>query len=97
MIPARDVAARALGDLLHQQPMSEAKVRFAWQSVAGPAIARATVVTISAGRELRVTADSEHWRREIARAAAMLHARLADLLGADRIARITVVTKRHTQ
>jgi hypothetical protein len=82
-------AARALRTLLAEQPASEAKVAFAWQMIAGPAIARAATVSWKDGT-MRVRPSTASWRREIIRARPMLLARLRHILGADTIRALVV-------
>ena len=91
MIPARDVAPRALGELLRGQPTSHAKVRFAWSSCVGTSMARATAVRLdTASGTLHVTTDAETWRREVYRSSPMVKRRLAELLGPGTVKRISV-------
>ncbi len=90
MVPAGQCAPRALVPLLRRQPLSQAKVRFAWTATVGAAAGRATTVALRADGTLAVTAETEHWRREAARASATIRVRLAELLGPDIVKRITV-------
>lgn len=71
--------------MLSTQPETPAKLTFAWQVAAGPAIGRATTVTKLDDGRLHVLARSDAWRREIARGRPMLVERLRQLLGADAI------------
>ncbi len=90
MLPTREVAPRALGDLLKRQPMSDAKVKFAWLTSVGPSVARATSVVLDAAGTLRVTTETEHWRREIARSRVVIARRLAALMGAGTVKKLSV-------
>ena len=90
MFPTRDVAPRALGEILKRQPMSDAKIRFAWLSSVGPSLGRATSVMLDSRGTLRVTAETEHWRREIARSRLAITRRLTDLLGAGTVKKLSV-------
>lgn len=91
MIPARDVAPRALGDLLRGQPTSDAKIRFAWTCCVGPSIARATAVRLeSSTGTLHVLTDAETWRREVSRSIPVVKHRLTELLGPGTVKRIAV-------
>ena len=90
MAPAGRCAPRALAPLLRRQPLTPAKVRFAWTATVGAAAARATRVGLRADGTLAVTAESEHWRRETARAGPLIRTRLAELLGPDVVRKITV-------
>jgi hypothetical protein len=75
-------ASRALRTLLADQPASAAKVRFAWQMVAGGPIARASDASWRDG-VLRVRPSTAAWRREITRARPILLERLRHLLGPE--------------
>ena len=90
MLAARDVAPQALAALLRSQPLTTAKVRFAWRAAVGLAMSRATTVNLEANGTLRVAAVGSHWQRETARSAAVVRRRLAELLGRDVIKRIVV-------
>ena len=90
MIPVREVAPRAVTTLLRDQPLTAAKVRFAWGASVGPAMARATAVDLAADGTLHVAADGEHWRKEIARSIAIIVRRLRELLGRGVVKRIAV-------
>jgi len=85
----RDTAAGTLRDLLASQPTTAAKVTFAWQVAAGPAMARAARAEWVTGT-LRLTPRDAAWRREIDRARAMLLARLHELLGPDVVRSIAI-------
>lgn len=62
--------------------MSQDKVEFAWRTAVGPAVARATNVSLK-GVVLQVHTDNEAWRREIEHSAALIRNRLESLLGPD--------------
>jgi predicted nucleic acid-binding Zn ribbon protein len=72
--------------LLARAPLTQEKVEFAWRTVAGEALARATRVRLANG-VLHVEADDRRWLEEVARARAALIPRLAPLLG-DGVVRI---------
>jgi len=90
MIPIRHLTSSVLGAILGRQPLSPAKVRFAWQTSAGAALARATDVTLHPGGTLDVHAASAHWAREVERSRPVLLERMQVLLGRDAVARIIV-------
>ena len=90
MLVARDVAPQAVAALLRGQPLTAAKVRFAWGAAVGAAMSRATTVALAADGTLRVAAAGSHWRRETARSTAVVARRLAELLGPGVIKRIVV-------
>lgn len=90
MIPVRHVASSVLGAILSRQPLSPAKVNFAWQTSTGAALARATDVTLQPGGTLDVHAASAHWAREVKRSRHVLLERMQALLGPDAVTRISV-------
>lgn len=90
MIPARELVVSSIGEALQRQPMSSGKLRFAWESAVGAAMARATEVTVDGDGILHVRANSEHWRREIARSQIVIKQRLTSLLGARTITRLSI-------
>ena len=94
MFSTRDVAPRALGEILKGQPLSDGKVKLAWLSSVGPSVARATSVALDSAGTLRVTTETEHWRREIARSRLVITRRLADLLGAGTVKKLSVKRRR---
>ncbi|HMD33802.1 MAG TPA: DUF721 domain-containing protein [Vicinamibacterales bacterium] len=79
----------ALLRLLQTMPLSDGKVTFAWQTVVGPALQRATAVKLE-DRTLIVETTSLQWRREIHRSSAMILARLQEFLGKDAVTQIVV-------
>ena len=81
MIPARRCADFALSALLKDQPLSEGKVRFAWTTSVGSAIARATSIRLHPDGTLTVRAINEHWRLETIRCEPTIRKRLGQLLG----------------
>jgi Dna[CI] antecedent, DciA len=79
-VQARDCMPGALGALLERQPLTPAKVAFAWQMAVGPALARQTSVRVD-GSILRVRSGDARWSREIERSHAVIIERLRTLLG----------------
>ncbi|HEY7475911.1 MAG TPA: DciA family protein [Vicinamibacterales bacterium] len=90
MQPLRTASTRALQFLLNDQPVTAAKVTFAWQVAAGPAMARATSLAWSDDGLLRVRTRDGAWRREVARARPMIAQRLELLLGPGVVRKIVV-------
>jgi hypothetical protein len=85
-------SVRALRALLANQPVTPAKVTFAWTIAAGAALARNARVTWDGSGVLRLTAVSDQWRAAIVRAKPLLVDRLASLLGAGIVRTIVVDT-----
>ena len=81
MIPVQACVPATIAEILRRQPLSPAKVTFAWRVVVGPAMARATGVAFEARGTLRVTAADRHWKREVEAARPLILARLGELLG----------------
>ena len=85
-----DAVPAALAALLERQPLSPAKVDFAWRVAVGPAVARATQVALDTEGVLVVTTADRHWTREVESARPLVLARLARLLGPNVVSRIVV-------
>jgi hypothetical protein len=83
-----------LRSILDGQPLTEAKVLFAWRIAAGAALARAATVSWSATGTLVVCAESSAWRLELVRAKSVIADRLGGLLGRDAVRRIQIVERR---
>lgn len=90
MIPARECVPKVLSELLRGQPMSEAKISFAWRASVGEVMARSTSVQLDPTGTLRVRANTDHWRRETARSAVIIKRRLVELLGNGIVKRVIV-------
>ena len=76
--------------MLARQPLTPAKVLFAWRVSAGPAFTRAASATFADGT-LSVRTSSAAWRKEIERASPLLKERLSALLGKDIVRWIVVI------
>ena len=81
MTPAHHILPGVLAEMIRRQPLSPAKVAFAWRAAAGAAVARATRVELREDGTLIVLVGDRRWRPEIERAAGMLRPKLAALLG----------------
>lgn len=90
MHPISDAVPATIAALLARQPLSPAKVEFAWRVTVGPAIARATEVELAPDGVLLVTTADRHWSREVESARALILARMVRLLGPD-VVRLIVV------
>ena len=88
---ANDCVPTVVAKLLQRQPLTHAKVAFAWRAAVGPAVARTTDVSLRHGT-IEVRASDPHWRREIARSADLIADRLAALLGRNVVKRIVVIS-----
>lgn len=83
-------SASALARLLAQQPLTPAKVTFAWHAVAGPFAQRATASVTLDADVLTVEVRDEPWAGELRAATATLIPRLNHILGAGTIGRLHV-------
>ena len=90
MISIRDCGLKVLGEQLRRQPLSAAKIQFAWRISVGPSMARATTITLQPDGTLSVHVNSEHWRHEIVHSAKVIRERLTALLGQKVVTRVTV-------
>ena len=90
MIPLGDVATPVIGAVLRRQPLSDAKIAFAWRMAVGAAMARVSHATLADDGRLVVVVDDLQWRQEIRRTSPMIRPRLDDLLGAGVVLRIDV-------
>jgi predicted nucleic acid-binding Zn ribbon protein len=84
MLPIQHFSAGVLAEILRRQPSSAARTSFAWQIAVGPALARATTVTLSDG-VLTVHAPDKRWGHEILRARDVVLKRLQDFLGPEQV------------
>ncbi len=73
--------ALVLPALLSRAPLTPEKVRFVWGLAVGPAIARATTVSLEGSRLVVHTSDRA-WRREVERSTPLILGRVQQLLGA---------------
>jgi predicted nucleic acid-binding Zn ribbon protein len=90
MIPVQHVTRAVILELLQRQPLSPGKVRFAWETAAGPALARATTAELDAHGTLHVRTTSAAWTREVTRSRALLLERLRALLGTEIVTALEV-------
>ena len=72
-----------LAEIIRRQPASKEKTAFAWQIAVGPALARATTVTLRQDGVLFVISRDERWAKELNRAKDNILRRLQHLLGPD--------------
>ena len=90
MISAKNIAPQAIGAMLKKQPLTKAKIQFAWSIAVGASIARVTKINLSSSGTLYVKADAKLWRTEINRSNPLITRRLQDLLGRDVVKNIFV-------
>ena len=61
----------ALSALLNQQPVTPAKVEFAWRRAAGPALANISTIRLRDEGTLEVEVETRQWKGELDRASAL--------------------------
>jgi predicted nucleic acid-binding Zn ribbon protein len=83
MIAVQRVLPDTLSEIVRRQPLTQAKVDFAWRTAVGPALARVSSARLDRDGALRVRTDDDRWTREIERAGDVIRARLDRLLGPD--------------
>jgi hypothetical protein len=89
MQPVHSYLSAALATLLRNAPLNADKVACAWRAAVGPAVDRATDVSLE-GSVLRVRARDDAWRREVERSVGLVRTRLDALLGAGIVTTIEV-------
>ena len=87
-------ATHTIKRMLERQPLTPAKVVFAWKFAAGPALARAASAEWTSEGMLTLRARSA-WQRELERAAPVIKDRLAFLLGHQVVRQILVTEEPH--
>lgn len=90
-------ATHTLRHMLARQPLTPAKVVFAWRVAAGPALGRAADARWDASGTgtLTLQARGATWHRELTRAVPVLKDRLQFLLGPDVVRAIRVTEGPH--
>ena len=85
-------ASHTIKQLLQRQPLSAAKVVFAWKFAAGPTLARSASAEWTDEGTLTLRARGAAWQREIERATPVIKDRLAFLLGHQVVRKILVIS-----
>lgn len=81
MIAVQRVLPDMLADIIRRQPLSPAKVDFAWRTSVGQALARVTTAELREDGTLVVRLSDGRWTAELNRARTIIRQRLAPLLG----------------
>ena len=87
-------STHTIKQILERQPLSAAKVVFAWKYAAGPTLARSASAEWADGT-LTLRARGIAWQREVERAAPVIKDRLAFLLGHHIVRTIIVIEDNH--
>ena len=90
MIPVKQLSPSVVAGLVRRQPLSSAKVRFVWQTAAGPALARAATAELRDDGTIVITTTTAAWAREVERSRALLLMRMQEMLGAEVATRLAV-------
>ena len=93
MDPASRLLSTVLPTLLARAPLTSDKVEFAWRTVVGSAMARATRVRLLESGTLVVRVHDPNWRREVEGAFTLILPRLEPLLGPQAVRRITLASE----
>ncbi len=95
MEPLHHAIPDVLATVLRNAPLSAGKVAFAWRAAVGPAMARASAVSLSSDGVVEVTCSDDHWRREIRRSLPIIKQRLAALLGPDIVKQVKMAARQN--
>ena len=87
------IVPRALTLLLHQGPMSQAKLEVAWHAAVGDGLSRVTTVRLQPNGIVEVLPADARWHRELKRSSAVILTRLTTLLGAGNVTRLSILGK----
>ncbi len=90
MIPVRQLTPSVVTELVRRQPLSPAKVGFAWRTAAGPALGRAATAELREDGTIMIRATTAAWANEVERSRDLLLARMQEMLGADVATRLAV-------
>jgi hypothetical protein len=90
MDPASRLLSTVLPALLARAPLTHEKVDFAWRTVVGATMSRATHVQLLDSGTLLVRVDDANWRREVQAAAPAILPRLEPWLGSGTVRKLVV-------
>ena len=79
--PASEILPGVLADVIKKAPLTPEKVAFAWRLAVGPAVGKATTVTLDGQGVLHVKANTPAWTAAVRKSRSLLHLRMNDLLG----------------
>ncbi len=89
-------ASHMVKQMLERQPLSPAKVTFAYRVAAGPALAKAaSAVWTAQSGVLTLHARGAAWCRELERASPVLRDRMTFFLGPNVVSKILVIEDPH--
>jgi predicted nucleic acid-binding Zn ribbon protein len=91
MEPLQHFVNAAIASIVRPAPLSAEKVLFAWRLAVGPALARATRVTLSDTGAVEAAVDTQHWGDELERSAPLVLERMRNLIGEDVVNRIDII------
>lgn len=90
MISVKQITPSLVAELVRSQPLTPAKVDFAWRTAAGPALARAATAELRDDGTILVRAATAAWQTAVERSRGLLLARMREMLGDDVARRLTV-------
>jgi hypothetical protein len=79
--PASEILTGVLAEVIKKAPLTPEKVAFAWRLAVGPAVAKATTVSLDAVGVLHVQASTPAWIAAVRKSTSLVHHRMNDLLG----------------
>ena len=79
--PASEILPGVLADVIKKAPLTPEKVAFAWRLAVGPAVGKATTVTLDGQGVLHVNANTPAWIAAVRKSTSLIHLRMNDLLG----------------
>ncbi|MGD9905934.1 MAG: DciA family protein [Vicinamibacterales bacterium] len=90
MFRAPDVLSAALAPAIRQAPLTAEKVAFAWRAAGGPAIDKATRVTLDDRHVLHVTGEDAQWLDAVRAMSPQLLRRLEPWLGTGTVVALEI-------
>jgi len=79
--PASEILTGVLAEVIKKAPLSPEKVALAWRLAVGPAVGKATTVTLDGQGVLHVRATTPAWIAAVRKSTSLIHHRMNDLLG----------------
>jgi hypothetical protein len=94
MIPVGTLVPGAVAEVIRKAPLTPEKVAFAWRMAVGPAIDKATRISLDDGGVLQVRVDTAAWASALRKSSSLILSRLETLLGSDAVLQIDITQRR---